>query len=417
MGNLAPKIKAMHRKNIEDFSAIVFGRYPRFVYRRIDALGRNEVPIFVFHSVFPDFFERQMNYLAQNSYRTLTADKLYKVITGVCGPKDKAVAITFDDGTKSLWTTAFPILKKYGFRATCFIVPHWIKPGAGENTRVQNCWEGGVACDAIVRKELDDPLCSWDEIKTMQESGVIDFQSHTSYHHSVFTSSKLVGFVNPELMPSFLNSDLNPVIHAGGKNCYRRSIDLGQPVYEYAPAMKAKKRYLEDEKLAHKCTTFVKDRGGLLFFRRSNWKRHLIDRYQDYKKKNLLQHRYQSAEERYEEIRNDLLYSKNVIEEKLRKKVTHLCYPWYAGSDWAVKASQEVGYLSNHWGILNGKTVNHVGQDPMYMYRINDEYIFSLPGKGRIPLSKILLGKAQRLRFQRQTVDRLSHQNYLYLNS
>jgi len=58
-----------------------------------------------------------------NNYRTLKADELHDLITEKKKYKKKIVALTFDGGLRSLWSVAYPILKKYGLNAISFIVP------------------------------------------------------------------------------------------------------------------------------------------------------------------------------------------------------------------------------------------------------------------------------------------------------
>lgn len=81
----------------------------------------------MFYTVFSEKFKSQIRYLSINGYHTLSADEPYEVITNGRELKEKTVDLTFDGGRGSLWTIAYPILKKYGLSAICFLVPHWIK--------------------------------------------------------------------------------------------------------------------------------------------------------------------------------------------------------------------------------------------------------------------------------------------------
>jgi len=124
------------------------------------------VPILMYHSVNPiapsenrlivsvSAFKRQMNFLKKHNYKVLPLETVVDLIKNRKIIPLKTVAITFDDGFKDVYTYAFPILKKYNFPATIFII-------VNEIGRPQN-----------------DKL-SWDEIKTMQDSGLITFGSHS----------------------------------------------------------------------------------------------------------------------------------------------------------------------------------------------------------------------------------------------
>ena len=65
-------------------------------------------------SVPPSEFERQIAFLAQNGYHTITPHELYMAFTDGAELPTNPVLITFDDGYADNYTYAYPILKKYG---------------------------------------------------------------------------------------------------------------------------------------------------------------------------------------------------------------------------------------------------------------------------------------------------------------
>ena len=98
-------MKTSYRKNKDDLVALVMRQYPTFVYHDREAvLPTGQVPVFAFHSVNPMVFELQMRYLAQNGYASLSAQHFYDILIGRKPPQAKAVMLTFDDGTRSLWS-------------------------------------------------------------------------------------------------------------------------------------------------------------------------------------------------------------------------------------------------------------------------------------------------------------------------
>ena len=105
-------------------------------------------------------FTRQMEYLAQRGYHTVTLDELNEWQMGLRDLPPKSVAITFDDADESVYDYAFPVLKRLGLRATVFTV----------TGRVGMRW-GEV-------RVLD-----WARLREMRESGVFDIQSHTHDLH------------------------------------------------------------------------------------------------------------------------------------------------------------------------------------------------------------------------------------------
>jgi peptidoglycan/xylan/chitin deacetylase (PgdA/CDA1 family) len=94
-----------------------------------------QVPVLVYHDIVDSAtpepgrfdqismnrFERQMKYLSENGYMTISLDELVSLMKGGSVPR-KSIVLTFDDGWKSL-TKIIPILKQYHFRASFFIFP------------------------------------------------------------------------------------------------------------------------------------------------------------------------------------------------------------------------------------------------------------------------------------------------------
>ena len=81
----------------------------------------------------------------------------------------KPIVLTFDDGYEDNYTYAFPILKKFSFTATIFLITRDISGLSG--------WSDS-------EETIKEPLLSWDKIKEMSDYG-IDFQSHTHTHPSL----------------------------------------------------------------------------------------------------------------------------------------------------------------------------------------------------------------------------------------
>ena len=107
--NLRRRISDIYRKNKDEGAALLFFSLPYFVYRNADYLHENNIPVFSFHSVKPELVEEQFRYLSENNYTTLDASSFNEILTGKNSGIRNSVVLTFDDGRKSLWTTAFPL--------------------------------------------------------------------------------------------------------------------------------------------------------------------------------------------------------------------------------------------------------------------------------------------------------------------
>lgn len=77
-------------------------------------------------SVPPSDFEQHMKWLQEYGYTSITPEELYDFIVDGRELPEKPVLITFDDGYKDNYTNAYPIMKKYGFKGTIFVVTGYL---------------------------------------------------------------------------------------------------------------------------------------------------------------------------------------------------------------------------------------------------------------------------------------------------
>ncbi|HEA47228.1 MAG TPA: polysaccharide deacetylase family protein [bacterium] len=149
-----------------------------------------KIPVLMYHMVSPgkkekyrispEKFASQMEYLSKKGYQTISPDKLLEFVnpaparrSGVKGGRalpEKPVLLTFDDGYKDNFTYAYPILKKYNFKATIFLVTQYMgkKNGWGQE---------------------DEEILSWEEIGEMKKEGFF-FGSHTHTHPNLLELSR-----------------------------------------------------------------------------------------------------------------------------------------------------------------------------------------------------------------------------------
>ncbi len=67
-------------------------------------------------------FEKQMKYLYDNNFTAYSMDEVYSYMNGELEISPKAVVLTFDDGYKNFNDVVKPILEKYDFIGTCFVI-------------------------------------------------------------------------------------------------------------------------------------------------------------------------------------------------------------------------------------------------------------------------------------------------------
>lgn len=130
---------------------------------RID--GFQTIPILTYHRFAEDCnsllclrsstFENQMRYLKDNGFHVISPEELLAFLENKQRLPKKSVLITMDDGYRSVYEVAYPILKKYEFTATLFIYTNFV----------------GLSKMAI----------TWDQLKEMKADG-FSIGSHTIYH-------------------------------------------------------------------------------------------------------------------------------------------------------------------------------------------------------------------------------------------
>jgi peptidoglycan/xylan/chitin deacetylase (PgdA/CDA1 family) len=94
---------------------------PIILYHRIDTS-----PINSQYYVPPEKFDEEMKLLHDWGYTTITTELLIKSINEGADLPPRPILITFDDGHLNNYTTAFPIMQKYGFTGVLYIVGNYM---------------------------------------------------------------------------------------------------------------------------------------------------------------------------------------------------------------------------------------------------------------------------------------------------
>lgn len=185
-----------------------------------------QIPILMYHAIHvmdpsetasanlivaPGVFESHIKALVDQGYYFLTPEEAYKALTENSLPSQKVVWITFDDGNADFYTQAYPILKKYGVKATNHIITGFVQEGRTSNLTIE-------------------------QMKEMKENG-ISFQSHTVNHPDLSTSDHQTQ--NTELQDSktfldqTLNQDTIAIAYPAGRY-NQETLQLSQNYYQLA---------------------------------------------------------------------------------------------------------------------------------------------------------------------------------------
>jgi len=136
------------------------------------------VPIIMYHHVkntglgkdviSPYEFESDLIYLTENNYNTITMTDLINYVYYDEELPENPIILTFDDGLYNTYKNVFPLLKKYNKK----IVLSIIGKSVDDFSKVND-------------KNISYAHLTWDEIKEMAESGLVEIQNHSYNLHKV----------------------------------------------------------------------------------------------------------------------------------------------------------------------------------------------------------------------------------------
>lgn len=337
------------------------------------------VPVIMYHSIgihchnwlwkhlsMPfDLFEKQIKILSQKGFQTINLSELFNYRKYNKKIPSSSIVLTFDDGYLDNWVYAFPVLKKYGFKGTIFVNPEFIDPREDCRPNLEGVWRGEYSKEELESKGF----LSWEELKQMEKEGIMDIQSHSMTHTWYFSHSEIVDFHHPgNTRYPWLFWNARPDRKSFYLNENQESfIDYGTPIYRHGRSLGIKK-YFEDKGLTRYLIDFVKIK-GLQFFEKSDWKSILFNQVDIYKSQNKLHDRYETDEEQDERYRYELFESKEILEEKLNKRIKFLCWAGGAYDRKALEIAEEAGYLSSTLLYADPQIKNTIGEDPSVINR------------------------------------------------
>ena len=109
----------------------------------------------------------QFAWMKDNGYRVVSLDDVIAAREGRRALPAKAVVLTFDDGYRSVYTRVFPLLKLFKYPAIVALSGRWLDAAPGETVEYEGKQVGG------------DRFLSWEQIREMADSGLVELASHT----------------------------------------------------------------------------------------------------------------------------------------------------------------------------------------------------------------------------------------------
>ena len=137
-----------------------------------------KLPVLMYHSMLkdsryqgkyvisPNTFEKDLIYIKENGYETVTTKELYEYVYKDAKLTKKLVMLTFDDGYYNNYVYAYELLKKYNCKA---VISPICKMSEDFSKSDDNSPQYGH--------------CSFDNLKEMAQSGVFEIANHSYDMH------------------------------------------------------------------------------------------------------------------------------------------------------------------------------------------------------------------------------------------
>ncbi|MEW9698975.1 polysaccharide deacetylase family protein [Paenibacillus sp. SI8] len=159
---------------------VIVNFFPSLVHAN-EVMYSNQVTVLVYHhiddqleggvTISTKLFKDQLRSMIRKGYHFITLDQFKAFMSSGKSVPDNAVLVTFDDGYRSFYTNAYPVLKKLQVPAVNFVITNGLEDP--------------------MHSEL--PSLSREEIAKMRkETPTIDFQGHSDSLHAMFDAKPML---------------------------------------------------------------------------------------------------------------------------------------------------------------------------------------------------------------------------------
>ncbi|MFI8716996.1 poly-beta-1,6-N-acetyl-D-glucosamine N-deacetylase PgaB [Stenotrophomonas sp. NPDC077464] len=126
------------------------------------------------YSVSTQNFAAHLDWLSAHGYHPVSLSQLITASQGGAPLPPKPVLLTFDDGLRSVYSKVFPLLRAYNYPALVAVITDYVDMPAGRQI------------DYGYRPFTRDDFLTWEQLREMQRSGLVELASHTdNLHHGV----------------------------------------------------------------------------------------------------------------------------------------------------------------------------------------------------------------------------------------
>lgn len=316
------------------------------------------MPVIYYHSVAPrknpnwdrtfltldlKYFEDQLRFFKRNNYEThfLLDYYLHKKGKKILSKTD--ICLTFDDGFLDNWIYVYPLLKKYKMKATIFISPEFVDTKHPVRKNLEDYWNN--------KATLEEINCwgylSWEEMRIMEESGLVDIQSHTLTHTKYFVSDTITGFHRPGADSVYAIANLYPERkpYYIEDPSFEKLIPYGYSIFEEASAIIARRIIINDD-FNREVVEMLGSTDWHSTYRFETLYKKIKPVYKKYKERNNLIVRKETLKEYQDRVTGEIKIAKEIIEKKLNKKVKFCCWPHGDNNDFVYNKALELGHLA-----------------------------------------------------------------------
>jgi len=283
-------------------------------------LFHDSIPVICYHrisdsdSISPAVFERHLHYLAGAGYRTLSESELRDHFSGRKQLRGKQVLLTFDDGYQDFFHHAFPLLKKYHAQALVFLIGNHVISDP------QRTMADAPADYSLLHRQASagdlGGFLSLEQIRQLQDSGLVTFGGHTMTHGVSLVSAEITGVYAGEKLKWYAGTQFN--------------LQIGSPLFRMAPNLVGP-RFIPNPDFIRQFMQIAAASGRSLP-----------------EIEELLQHQTRGAMESDEEwqrrLDHEIVASRTLLEAVLEKPVTSFCWPWGLEGDEARQKALQAGY-------------------------------------------------------------------------
>jgi peptidoglycan/xylan/chitin deacetylase (PgdA/CDA1 family) len=292
-----------------------------------------DIPIIMFHSVndhpaenplgflsiSPSEFDAQLRALTRAGFQFTTMKALCEMAQSDDLGNDPWIVLTFDDGYLDNLLHAKPVLEANGARATVYVSPDFVGPGKVRTlAEVANGWG----------------YLNWEELRLLEKSGVFDVQSHTLTHDHVFWGSRVVDVYTSQKFKDYywLTHLLAPATKRewqGDVSHFASTVPDGYPVFEHGRALGGP-QFIPAPDFVNDCLAAFDNGGQDAVLRLASTRR----------EKGV----FESSEAFHARLHREIADSKQLIENRLGKRVDTVCFPGGVYNEIVLEHTARAGY-------------------------------------------------------------------------